>query len=360
MAQLDLIHLSKHYNNFPVVKDVNLTVTDGEFLTLLGPSGCGKTTTLRMIAGFTTPTEGNILLDGSPIYSDEKKISLPPEERDMGMVFQSYAVWPHMNIYKNVAYPLKFKKIDKKNEREQVEQVLDLVKLSGLEDRMPDQLSGGQQQRVALARALVMEPKVLLLDEPLSNLDAKLRESMRFEIVQLQKRLSITVVYVTHDQAEAMSMSDRIVVLHDGEIMQIGSPKEIYQSPKNQFVAGFIGLANFIPCTVQEITGEHARVKLEDGLDEHYIVVPVVPDAFAVGEKAMVVVRNEDVQILPFAEGGTRAKLVRQSYLGDKSDCLFQLGAVEIRANTDPGAELTEGQEISLSFSKPILLKNES
>jgi iron(III) transport system ATP-binding protein len=360
MARLELINLSKAYNKVTVVYDVNLTVFDGEFLTLLGPSGCGKTTTLRMIAGFTSPTAGSILLDDKPIYSDEKGISLAPEQREMGMVFQSYAVWPHMNIFNNVAYPLKFKKLSRDETRKRVLDVLELVKLGGLEERMPDQLSGGQQQRVALARALVMEPKVLLLDEPLSNLDAKLRESMRFEIIQLQKRLSITVVYVTHDQTEAMSMSDRIVVMHDGVIKQIGAPKEIYQKPNNQFVAGFIGLANFIPCVIEEISGDNARVKLEDGSTDHYLVTPVMPDIFTVGEKAMVVVRTEDVQILPFEQGGTRAKLLRESYLGDKSDCLLQLGPIEIRANTDVSLELTDGQEVALIFSKSILLKNEN
>ncbi len=360
MAQLELLNISKAYNKVPVVENFNLIVSDGEFVTLLGPSGCGKTTTLRMIAGFTTPTSGSIMLDGKLIYSEEKKISLAPEQRDMGMVFQSYAVWPHMNIFKNVAYPLKFKRIDNAEIRKRVLNVLELVKLNGFEDRMPDQLSGGQQQRVALARALVMEPKVLLLDEPLSNLDAKLRESMRFEIVELQKRLSMTVVYVTHDQAEAMSMSDRIVVMHDGMIKQIGSPKEIYQKPNNQFVAGFIGLANFIPCNIEALSGDVARVKLEDGRNDHYLQVPVITDTFSVGEKAIVVVRTEDVQILPFEQGGTRAILIRQNYLGDKSDCSLQLGPVEIRANTDIGVDLVAGQEVALTFSKPILLKKEN
>lgn len=359
MAQLELINISKVYNKNSVVQDVNLVVADGEFVTLLGPSGCGKTTTLRMIAGFTAPSKGSILLDGKTIYSEEKRISLAPEQRDMGMVFQSYAVWPHMNIFNNVVYPLKFKKIGKKETQKLVLDVLDLVKLSGFEDRMPDQLSGGQQQRVALARALVMEPKVLLLDEPLSNLDAKLRESMRFEIVELQKRLSMTVVYVTHDQVEAMSMSDRIVVIHEGIIKQIGSPKEIYQKPVNQFVAGFIGMANFIPSTIDAISGDSARVKLDDGYEDHYLLVPVIPGVFSVGEKATVVVRMEDVEILPLEKGGTHAKLIRQNYLGDKSDCLLQLGPIEIRANTDIGVDLIDGQEVTLRFTKPILLKKE-
>ncbi|HOM66800.1 MAG: Trehalose import ATP-binding protein SugC [Chloroflexi bacterium ADurb.Bin120] len=357
MAQLELSNISKSYNKVTVVQDFNIKIADGEFLTLLGPSGCGKTTTLRMVAGFTEPTTGSILLDGKPIFSTDKKISLAPEQRDMGMVFQSYAVWPHMNVFKNVAYPLKFKKFSQTEVRQKVSEVLNLVKLSGFEDRMPDQLSGGQQQRVALARALVMEPKVLLLDEPLSNLDAKLRESMRFEIVELQKRLSMTVFYVTHDQTEAMSMSDRIVVMQDGFIKQIGSPREIYQKPNSQFVAGFIGLANFIPCIVDAITSDHARVKLLDGSSDHFLDVPVIPNMFNLGEEAIMMVRTEDVEILPFDQGGTRAVLVRQNYLGDKSDCLLKLGPIEIRANIGIYAELENGQEVKLTFSNPIILK---
>ncbi|MBU0661673.1 ABC transporter ATP-binding protein [Patescibacteria group bacterium] len=357
MAELKLINLEKNFGDYKAVRDVNLTVRDGKFVTLLGPSGCGKTTTLRMIAGFTVPTGGSILLDDVPITSVDHGIFLPPEQRDMGMVFQSYAVWPHMNIFQNVAYPLKFKKISKQEMQDKVMRVLSLVKLDGLAERMPDQLSGGQQQRVALARALVMEPKVLLLDEPLSNLDAKLRESMRFEIVELQRRMKITVVYVTHDQAEAMSMSDSIVVLHNGKIQQIGTAPEVYQKPANAFVADFIGMANFIPCTVMEISGETARVKLDDGTENHFLICAVTSTYQKAGEKAMVVVRPEYVEVLPYqGSGGTHAKVLRQTYLGDKSDCLLELGTVQLRANTQTNFLLEPGQDVSISFSQPILL----
>jgi iron(III) transport system ATP-binding protein len=357
MAELKLVNLGKSYGDFKAVYDVNLTVKDGEFVTLLGPSGCGKTTTLRMIAGFTTPTSGTILLDDVAITSTEHRIFLPPEQRDMGMVFQSYAVWPHMNIFQNVAYPLRFKKLSKREMKDKVMQVLALVKLEGLAERMPDQLSGGQQQRVALARALVMEPKVLLLDEPLSNLDAKLRESMRFEIVELQRRIKITVVYVTHDQAEAMSMSDRIVVLHNGVIQQIGTAVEVYQKPANTFVAGFIGLANFIPCTVVEMSGDTARVRLDDGTADHLLICPIISTHKKAGEKAVVVVRPEYVEVLPYqGSGGTRARVLRQTYLGDKSDVLLELGNVTVRANTLTNISLERGQDVSVSFSHPILL----
>lgn len=357
MAELRLVNLCKTYGDTNAVKDVNLTVRDGEFVTLLGPSGCGKTTTLRMIAGFTTPTAGSILLDEVPITSIEQKILLPPEKRDMGMVFQSYAVWPHMNIFQNVAYPLKFKHFSKQEIQDKVMNVLGLVKLENFAQRMPDQLSGGQQQRVALARALVMEPKVLLLDEPLSNLDAKLRESMRFEIVELQRRLKITVVYVTHDQAEAMSMSDRVVIMYNGLIQQIGSAPDVYQKPVNAFVADFIGMANFIPCIIQDISGDVTRVILDDGTENHYLLCPITSGHYSPGERAVVVVRPEFVEVIPYqGQGGTNAKVVRQTYLGDKSDCLLELGKINLRANTQTSFLLTPGQDVSVSFTNPILL----
>ncbi len=357
MAELKLINLEKKFGDFQAVHDMNLTVSDGEFVTLLGPSGCGKTTTLRMIAGFTIPSGGSILLGGKEITSVAKKIFLQPEQRDMGMVFQSYAVWPHMNIFQNIGYPLRFKKLTKNAIQDKVKQVMSLVKLDGMENRMPDQLSGGQQQRVALARALVMEPKVLLLDEPLSNLDAKLRESMRFEIVELQQRIKISVVYVTHDQAEAMSMSDRIVVMHNGKIQQIGTASDVYQKPSNAFVADFIGMANFIPCTVVEISGDTARVKLNTGADDNFLICSITSARHKKGEKALVVVRPEYVEVLPYqGSGGTRAKVLRQTYLGEKSDCLLQLGSVQLRAYTQTNLVLEAEQEVSVTFLHPVLL----
>ena len=228
------------------VHEINLDIEKGELVTLLGPSGCGKTTTLRMIAGFEFPTQGRIILDGLEINS------LPPHKREMSMVFQSYAIFPHLTIYENIAYGLNVQRLSKSVIKERVNKVLELVHLEGYGDYAPTQLSGGQQQRVALARALIMEPKVLLMDEPLSNLDAKLREEMRTEIRRIQKEMNITSVYVTHDQIEAMTLSDRIVVMNQGIIEQIGSPVEIYRFPNNRFVANFIGRANFIPGEVQE------------------------------------------------------------------------------------------------------------
>lgn len=222
------------------VQDFNLEVQNGEFVSFLGPSGCGKTTTLRMIAGLEENTHGKIFFDKEIVSDPQNKTFLLPEKRNVGMVFQSYAVWPHMNVFDNVAYPLKFKKMDKQKIRDEVMKILKIVELDGLELRKSHELSGGQQQRVALARGLVMRPRILLLDEPLSNLDAKLREKMRRDIRAIQQEFMLTMVYVTHDQREAFQMSDKIVVMDKGHIQQIGSPAEIQSSPKNSFVSDFI------------------------------------------------------------------------------------------------------------------------
>ena len=251
---LELRQISKYFTardgsgEVRAVDDVNIDIRQGQFVTLLGPSGCGKTTTLRLIAGFEFPTYGDILLDGKAVNE------LPPNRRDMAMVFQSYAIFPHLNVFENIAYGLKIKKLSGQEIKRKVSQVLTLTELQGLENRAPNQLSGGQQQRVALARALVMEPKVLLFDEPLSNLDAKLRVQMRSEIRRIQQELGITSVYVTHDQDEAMVLSDLIVIMHKGRIQQADTALEIYRRPHNRFVADFIGRANFLPVEIEERT----------------------------------------------------------------------------------------------------------
>ena len=226
------------------VRDFNLEIKNADFVSFLGPSGCGKTTTLRMIAGLEENTHGRIQFDDDIVSDPENRKYLPPEKRHVGMVFQSYAVWPHMNVYENVAYPLKFQKMSKETMQKKVAEILDIVELSGLEKRRPSELSGGQQQRVALARGLVMRPRILLLDEPLSNLDAKLREKMRNDIRKIQQDFKLTMVYVTHDQAEAFQMSDQVVVMNKGQIEQIGTPTEIQKSPKTEFVADFVRSAH--------------------------------------------------------------------------------------------------------------------
>lgn len=243
---------------FTAVDNISLEIKSGEFLTLLGPSGCGKTTTLRMIAGFEIPTSGEIFI------GDDMVNSLTPDKRDTAMVFQSYALFPHLNIYENIAYGLKLKRLTKGEIDKKVKDILELIGLSGLEKRAPNQLSGGQQQRVALARAIVMEPSVLLFDEPLSNLDAKLRVYMRSEIRRIQKEVGITSIYVTHDQSEAMSMSDRVVVMNKGIIEQVGTPNEIYNKPATEFVADFIGVANILDCKIDEEGRDYINLVLFD------------------------------------------------------------------------------------------------
>ena len=288
------------------VDDASLEIAEGELVTFLGPSGCGKTTTLRMIAGFEFPTDGEIYLDGNNIND------LPPHKRDMSMVFQSYAIFPHLNVFENIAYGLKVKRFSRMEIEERVASVLELVALTGLENRAPNQLSGGQQQRVALARALVMEPKVLLMDEPLSNLDAKLREQMRSEIRRIQQVLGITSVYVTHDQVEAMTISDRIVVMNEGRIDQVGTPSDTYRHPRSRFVADFIGRANFIEGVVRsQLDGKVVIEMLGQRL-----TVDAAGDNYEINTDVTVVVRPEMME-LNSASNHVDGTVRRASYLGD-------------------------------------------
>ncbi len=283
MAGIGLQGVTKRFGRVAAVDRVDLDIRDGEFITFLGPSGCGKTTTLRLLAGFLTPDEGRILVDGE-VYSSPERC-LPPERRQMGMVFQSYAVWPHRTVYENVAFGLKLRKRPGAEVRERVSAMLKLVGLEGLEARYAAQLSGGQQQRVALARSLVVEPRIMLLDEPLSNLDAKLRERMRVELKQVQRRTGITFVYVTHDQAEAMALSDRIAVFHQGRVHQYAAPREVYEHPADKVVADFMGLVNFLEGTVE--SGGRGRVG--SGL-----AVPVEAPAWATaGDRVWLAVREQ-------------------------------------------------------------------
>src|SRR5512137_632775 len=290
MADVRLENVSKKFGNVEAVAAFSEIIREGEFVSLLGPSGCGKSTTLRIIAGFERATTGRVFIGTELVSCSETRTYKPPEQRNIGMVFQSYAVWPHMNVFANVAYPLKVRGTSKKTIQEKVGRVLDLVHLEGLEKRLPNQLSGGQQQRVALARALVAEPSLLLLDEPLSNLDAKLRESMRFEIKDVQRRLGVTVIYVTHDQAEAMVMSDRIVVMNQGRIQQVDVPRVIYDSPANQFVADFIGLINFLEATVVSRAGDEGQVQVT-GVPGAAPFRSRIPSGLAAGDRLLLAVR---------------------------------------------------------------------
>lgn len=240
MSTVTFEHIGKAYGDVQVIRDFDLKINDGDFVSFLGPSGCGKTTCLRMVAGLETNTSGKLFIGDQLMNDPAQNVFVAPEKRHVGMVFQSYAVWPHMNVFDNVAYPLKVAGVSKSEIAERVNSILKVVELAGLESRMPSQLSGGQQQRVALARGLVAKPKVLLLDEPLSNLDAKLREKMRIDIRVIQQQFKITCIYVTHDQIEAFTMSDKIVIMNKGDMIQVGSPDEIRQKPANNFVSEFI------------------------------------------------------------------------------------------------------------------------
>src|SRR5262247_2232372 len=262
MAGITLRGLPKSFganSEVAAVSDITLDISDNSFVTLLGPSGCGKTTTLRLIAGYLVPDAGTIEVDGRTVSSASSVVS--PEARGMGMVFQNYAIWPHKTVFENVVFGLKLRKVPAADAKKKVTDALALVNLAGLEQRYPNELSGGQQQRVALARSLVVEPEILLLDEPLSNLDAKLRERMRGELKQLQRRTGITFVYVTHDQAEALALSDKIAVIHGGRLMQFGTPREVYGRPASRVVADFMGLVNLLPATV--IAADDGRVRLK-------------------------------------------------------------------------------------------------
>ncbi len=309
-AELVLQNLTKVFRSgkekIKAVDQISLEIAKGELVTLLGPSGCGKTTTLRMIGGFEIPTEGEIYLEGQRITH------LPPQRRDTATVFQSYGLFPHMTVYENVAFGLKVRRLSRTEIKRRVKEALAMVGLTGLENRPPNRLSGGQQQRVALARALVVEPKVLLLDEPLSNLDAKLRVETREYIRKLQKDLAITSVYVTHDQAEAMAISDRIVVMNHGRVQQIGSPYEIYARPANSFVADFIGRANFLKAFVISTKDMQAELRLPSG---KVLSAPVSFPLFP-GQKVTLVIRPENIDIVAPEEGHLSGIVVFAHYTG--------------------------------------------
>jgi iron(III) transport system ATP-binding protein len=326
------------------VRDANLEIDKGELVTLLGPSGCGKTTTLRMIAGFEFPTQGKIILDGQEINA------LPPHKREMSMVFQSYAIFPHLNVFENIAYGLNVQRLSRAVIKARVDKVLELVHLEGYGDRAPTQLSGGQQQRVALARALIMEPKVLLMDEPLSNLDAKLREEMRTEIRRIQKELNITSVYVTHDQIEAMTLSDRIVVMNQGIIEQIGNPVEIYRFPNSRFVADFIGRANFIPGEVQARHGSNLTVK---AFGEVIELTDIRRD-FEQQQAVTLIIRPEMIRIKKTGEL-FQGVIRRAVYLGDVIEYDVEVsGQLLTGLETDPYVmkPFPEGEQVTVGFAE--------
>lgn len=338
MASVTITGVTKSFGNVTVLQEFNQKFEDGEFITLLGPSGCGKTTMLRLIAGFEKPSSGEIYI-GDKLVSSEKEF-LPPEKRGIGMVFQSYAVWPHMNVFDNIAYPLKVQKINKNEIEERVNQVLKIVHLEQYKDRFPSELSGGQQQRVALGRALVAQPEILLLDEPLSNLDAKLREEMRYEIKEITKKLKITVIYVTHDQIEAMTMSDRIVLINKGEVQQVAPPQEIYSKPKNMFVANFVGKVDFITGKVEE-----SKILLDNSNNQ------TLPNTSSFKGKVVVAIRPENAILSD--DGEITGKVYSKFYLGDYNDLRVEIGngnILRMIARASTYNTLNEGDEVKIKI----------
>ncbi len=351
-TKVRLINLWKKFGEVEAVKDVNLTIEGGDFFTFLGPSGCGKTTILRMIAGFTRPDQGKIFFDEVEVKD------VPPWERNVGLVFQNYALWPHLSVFENVAFGLKERSFPKSIVQEKTNQALSMVNLEGLGKRRPSELSGGQQQRVALARTLVIEPRLLLLDEPLSNLDAKLRIQMRHELVRIQRDLGITSIYVTHDQEEALTLSTRIAVMSKGNVVQVGTPKEIYENPKSQEVADFVGTSNFFRAQVIEEVGDWVRVRTEEGFLLRVGGQEGV--SLDIGSNLLLNIRPESLQIfypheIPSDENRIEGVVKTSAYLGSLVQYEVEVTKgkrVKVNlVNPRKKALLKEGEKVSLTFS---------
>ncbi|MFQ6014727.1 MAG: ABC transporter ATP-binding protein [Anaerolineae bacterium] len=340
---IELRNITKRYGDIVANDHINLGIRRGELMTLLGPSGCGKTTALRCITGHNTPDRGRIFIDGQDVTE------VPTHKRELGMVFQNFALFPHMTVWENVAFPLMIRNLPKARRQEMVDDALRLIRMEGYKKHYPRQLSGGQQQRVGLARALVYRPKVLLLDEPLSNLDAKLREEMRFEIKDLVTRLDITSMYVTHDQEEALALSDRVAIMNEGRIEQVGTPEEIYEEPKTQFVADFIGLSNFIEGVVSSFD-DQGRALVDS--EEIRLIMPA-SEVLERGQDVLVFVRPNEIRLL--AHGGEGENNVfegvveKLTYLGDKLDYRIRLGEkLDLRVQTDGSQRFAKGERLKV------------
>ncbi len=348
---LQLDRVSRTFGTTKAVDQVSLDVQAGEIFTLLGPSGCGKTTTLRLVAGLEQPDNGEIWVRDRLVASVPRNTFVPPHQRMMGMVFQSYAIWPHMNVFDNVSYPLRIRRMKRAEIRERVERVLNLVGLDGLESRPAPMLSGGQQQRVALARALIYEPAVLLLDEPFSNLDSKLREQMRVEVKQLQKTLGITVLFVTHDQTEALSLSDRIAVMSDGHAIQVAEPKVLYEQPEDSFVRDFLGKMLKLPGTVVSVDGSGKLEVSIDGGSQSVIAGAHVSKDLVVGNAATLSVRPEDVVV--GGEPGAESNLLEGTienllFVGDRYECYLQLAGNAVMISLPRDTRKKEGDTLTV------------
>ncbi len=344
MPGVEVKDLVKRFGKVTAVDHINLAV-NRQVLTLLGPSGCGKTTALRCVAGLEDPDEGEVYIEDRLVSAPRKKILIPPEKRDIGMVFQSYALWPHMTVEENVAYGLKRRHVRRQEISTRVKKALELVELSGLGERYPAQLSGGQQQRVALARSLAYEPKIILLDEPLSNLDAKLRERTRGELKRLLHKIGVTSMYVTHDQEEAFVISDRIIIMNQGKVLQEGSAEEIYERPANEFVADFMGRANILPGKAEEIEGDEVRVAVV-GMDE--VLHAVKADQISTGDDCTVSMRSNRIAIheaKPNKTNVLRGEVTLREYKGGMTDYRVRVGTRELVVSTHLSS-IEEGRKV--------------
>jgi ABC-type Fe3+/spermidine/putrescine transport system ATPase subunit len=350
MQKLRVQAVRKLYGTFAAVDDISFDVEPGEVVTLLGPSGCGKTTTLRMIAGLEHGDGGEIYLNDRLLSAPARDYFVPPEERSMGMVFQNYAVWPHMTVGENVAFPLRMHRFPKSEIKERVKRALATVGLDSLEDRPSPGLSGGQQQRVALARAIVAEPEVLLLDEPLSNLDVKLREQMRIEIKLLQARLNLTLIYVTHDQSEALGLSDRIVVLNHGRIEQIGAPRALYERPATPFVRDFLGKSITLPGRVKTITAGRATVELASNIGTMIDCAIPAGVEVASGCEVEVSLRPETIHLANGQGGALHGIVEAVLYQGERSECEVRIGDIALCVYLPPETNPVRGDKIALAI----------
>lgn len=349
MDQVELHNVTKRFatrtlGDIVAVDNFNLSVREGECFSFLGPSGCGKSTTLRMIAGFEDLSEGEIDLCGRPVSVKSKNLYVPPEERGLGMVFQAFAVWPHMNVFENVAFPLRIKGVNRTDVNRRVAEALKHTSLTGLEKVYPGDLSGGQQQRIALARAIVTQPKVMLLDEPLSNLDPKLRESMRFEIKELQAKFGFTIIFVTHDQAEAMAISDRMMVCDMGKIMQIDTPENLYNKPVNRFVHSFLGESTFLNVSVRG-----GRV-FADGDSEQALDLTPPPDA----APNMVVATRPNAVAITGGDDGYVTHVAKRIFLTDRTEYLVPVGNQTLNVQTPHRVSFSEGEKCCVKIISPM------
>ena len=361
MPDVNVSHLFKQFGAVNVLDDIDFTVRDGEFFTLLGPSGCGKSTTLNCIAGLEQPTAGSITVGASTFVDVARKVLVPTEERNLGMVFQSYALWPHMTVEQNLAMPLSIRKVARRERASAILDALDKVGLGHLKDRYPHELSGGQQQRVALARALVYSPSVLLLDEPLSNLDAKLREQARAWLKRLQADLGITTIYVTHDQDEALSLSDRIAIMFEGRMSQVGTPLEVYERPASAKVAAFVGSCNFLTGVVEGSTAVSSRVRLDSSGS---VVTVTTTEALTVGVAVVVAVRPERLSIVSAsADAGNRnaldTEVVTRAYVGSRYEYGLRLGRSIVQV-VSPEGDLTGAVRLVFEPADALVYPGES